>query len=59
MPQKLYGREGETAVIQVQDGGIGMAPEDLPRVLAAPGFRTPAAQAHTTEGRGEGLTVIQ
>jgi anti-sigma regulatory factor (Ser/Thr protein kinase) len=52
-------REGETAVIQIQDGGIGIAPEDLPRVLETPGFRTPAAQAHTPEGGGEGLSGVQ
>jgi signal transduction histidine kinase/ActR/RegA family two-component response regulator len=49
--------DGE-AVLRVQDTGIGIPPELLPRVFE-PFFRGPRAQEHTPAGLGIGLTLVR
>ncbi len=51
------GREGDAVVVSVADTGIGIAPEDLPRVLT-PYFRTAEAKK-TAGGTGLGLGITQ
>ena len=51
------GREGDDVVISIADTGIGIAPEDLPRVLT-PYFRTAEAKK-TAGGTGLGLGITQ
>jgi len=50
--------EGESAVIEVTDRGIGIAPEDLPR-LFTPFFRTDRSRARGTGGTGLGLALAK
>ncbi len=50
--------EGEDAVIEVSDRGIGIAPEDLPR-LFTPFFRTDRSRARGTGGTGLGLALAK
>jgi signal transduction histidine kinase len=47
-------REGKKAVLYVQDDGIGIAPEDMPRIFSK-FYRTEAAQRIDTEGFGIAL----
>ncbi|WP_236967978.1 sensor histidine kinase [Microbacterium aurantiacum] len=51
------GKEGNDVVISVADTGIGIAPDDLPRVLT-PYFRTAEAKK-TAGGTGLGLGITQ
>jgi signal transduction histidine kinase len=50
--------EGATAVVEVLDRGIGIAPEDLPR-LFTPFFRTDRSRARGTGGTGLGLALAR
>ncbi len=50
--------EGAGAVIEVRDRGIGIAPEDLPR-LFTPFFRTDRSRARGTGGTGLGLALAR
>ncbi|HEX6212602.1 MAG TPA: ATP-binding protein [Methylomirabilota bacterium] len=52
------GAEDGEAVLRVQDTGIGIPPELLPRVFE-PFFRSPRAQEHTPAGLGIGLTLVR
>jgi two-component system OmpR family sensor kinase len=51
-------REGDAAVLEVKDRGIGIAPEDLPR-LFTPFFRTDRSRARGTGGTGLGLALAR
>jgi signal transduction histidine kinase len=58
-PVQLAARaEPAAAVLEVQDRGIGIAPEDLPR-LFTPSFRTDRSRARTTGGVGLGLALAR
>ncbi len=59
-PVRLSARAGEggAAVLEVADQGIGIAPEDLPR-LFTPFFRTDRSRARGTGGVGLGLTLAK
>ncbi len=48
---------GETAVLQVADTGIGIAPQDVPRIFDRL-FRTDAAD-RSTKGAGLGLAIVK
>jgi signal transduction histidine kinase len=50
--------EGGSALIEVRDRGIGIAPEDLPR-LFTPFFRTDRSRARGTGGTGLGLALAK
>jgi signal transduction histidine kinase/DNA-binding response OmpR family regulator len=50
--------EGETAVLEVQDTGIGIPPEQLPHVFER-FHRVPSARSRTHEGTGIGLALVQ
>ena len=50
--------EGASAVLEVSDRGIGIAPEDLPR-LFTPFFRTDRSRARGTGGTGLGLALAK
>ena len=50
--------EGGAAVLEVRDRGIGIAPEDLPR-LFTPFFRTDRSRARGTGGVGLGLALAR
>jgi len=52
------GREGEALRISVQDQGIGVEPQDLPR-LFTPFFRTDRSRARGTGGVGLGLALAK
>ena len=52
------GAEPGGAVIEVRDRGIGIAPEDLPR-LFTPFFRTDRSRARGTGGTGLGLALAK
>jgi signal transduction histidine kinase len=45
-------------VIEVADTGIGIAPEDLPRVFEE-FYRSANARAHTGDGTGLGLSIVK
>jgi signal transduction histidine kinase len=51
-------RDGSAAVLEVRDRGIGIAPEDLPR-LFTPFFRTDRSRARGTGGTGLGLALAR
>jgi signal transduction histidine kinase len=51
-------RDGAGAVVEVRDRGIGIAPEDLPR-LFTPFFRTDRSRARGTGGTGLGLALAR
>jgi signal transduction histidine kinase len=53
----IRGEAGE-AVVEVTDEGIGIAPEDLPR-LFTPFFRTDRSRARGTGGTGLGLALAK
>jgi signal transduction histidine kinase len=58
-PVRLVARpDGAGAVLEVRDLGIGIAPEDLPR-LFTPFFRTDRSRARGTGGTGLGLTLAR
>ncbi len=48
--------EGSRARLSVTDQGIGIAPDDLPRIFHR-FFRTDGARAHTKKGTGLGLAI--
>ncbi len=50
--------DGGGAVLEVRDRGIGIAPEDLPR-LFTPFFRTDRSRARGTGGTGLGLALAK
>ena len=52
------GREGDALRISVQDQGIGVEPQDLPR-LFTPFFRTDRSRARGTGGVGLGLALAK
>ncbi|HXW36047.1 MAG TPA: HAMP domain-containing sensor histidine kinase, partial [Acidimicrobiales bacterium] len=49
--------DGDTAVLEVQDHGTGIAPEDRPRIFE-PFFRSDASRARATGGAGLGLSIV-
>jgi signal transduction histidine kinase len=51
-------RDAGAAILEVRDRGIGIAPEDLPR-LFAPFFRTDRSRARGTGGTGLGLALAR
>jgi signal transduction histidine kinase len=51
-------REGDGAVLEVRDRGIGIDPQDLPR-LFTPFFRTDRSRARGTGGTGLGLALAK
>ncbi len=51
-------RDAATAVLQVQDTGIGMADTDAPRVFER-FYRADPSRSRATEGAGLGLTLAQ
>ena len=51
-------REGDGVVVEVRDRGIGIDPQDLPR-LFTPFFRTDRSRARGTGGTGLGLTLAK
>jgi signal transduction histidine kinase len=51
-------RHGHTAVVRVTDTGIGIAPEDQPRVFDR-FYRADAARTRSTGGTGLGLTIAK
>ncbi len=58
-PVVLAARAGEGgALLEVRDRGIGIAPEDLPR-LFTPFFRTDRSRARGTGGVGLGLALVR
>ena len=58
-PIRLAARaDGAGAVLEVHDDGIGVAPEDLPR-LFTPFFRTDRSRARGTGGTGLGLALAR
>jgi heavy metal sensor kinase len=48
--------DGQQAILSVSDQGIGIAPEDHPRIFDR-FFRTDEARAHTKKGTGLGLAI--
>ena len=54
---RLLRREGE-AVIEVQDSGSGISPQDLPHVFDR-FYRTDESRARVTGGRGVGLSIAR
>jgi heavy metal sensor kinase len=48
--------DGQEAILSVTDQGIGIAPEDRPKIFAR-FFRTDNARAHTKKGTGLGLAI--
>jgi two-component system OmpR family sensor kinase len=51
-------RDGERVVFEVRDRGMGIAPEDLPRVFTA-FFRAERSRSRETGGVGLGLTLAK
>jgi PAS domain S-box-containing protein len=51
-------RQGGRAVLTVRDTGIGVAPEQLPRLFDR-FHRVPGARSRTHEGTGIGLSLVQ
>ncbi|MBI5624069.1 MAG: response regulator [Elusimicrobia bacterium] len=51
-------REDGRAIVFIRDSGIGIAPEDLPRLFQSY-YRTPAAREHKPEGTGLGLVIVK
>jgi signal transduction histidine kinase len=51
-------RERDSARIDVQDSGIGLAPDDVPRVFER-FFRADPARSSAIEGSGLGLSLVQ
>lgn len=50
--------EGERVVASVEDSGIGISPEDLPRIFDR-FFQAPNAREHHKKGFGLGLTIAK
>jgi PAS domain S-box-containing protein len=50
--------EGDTAVLEVRDNGVGIAPEDLPKLFERL-YRSASAIASQTPGAGLGLPIVQ
>ncbi len=58
-PVRLAARgEGGAAILEVRDAGIGIAPDDLPR-LFTPFFRTDRSRARGSGGFGLGLALAR
>ncbi len=51
-------KEGETVKIQVQDNGIGIAPEDVPNIFDR-FYRSDESRARKTGGSGLGLSIAR
>jgi two-component system, OmpR family, phosphate regulon sensor histidine kinase PhoR len=51
-------REHDFVRVSVRDSGIGIPPEDLPRVFEQ-FFRSPASVEHQIEGSGLGLAIVK
>src|SRR6185295_5859182 len=49
---------GDSVVLQVKDTGVGIEPEELPRVFER-FHRVPNARSRTNEGTGIGLALVQ
>ena len=49
-------RGGQCALLQVQDHGCGIAPDELPHIFEIY-YRAPGARSSTTSGLGLGLTI--
>jgi len=51
-------RNGQRALLQVQDHGCGIAPDELPHIFEIY-YRTPGARSSTISGLGLGLTICK
>jgi signal transduction histidine kinase len=54
--ETLKGQRG--AILAVEDRGVGIAPEDLPRIFE-PFYRSPQARRRGVAGVGLGLAVVR
>lgn len=52
------GAEADWAIVEIEDSGIGVAPEELPRLFER-FHRVEGVQARTHEGSGIGLALVQ
>ena len=50
--------EGKTIVTEIEDNGVGIAPEDLPHVFDR-FYRADTARSASTGGNGIGLSIVQ
>ena len=51
-------RDGDDALLEVRDTGIGIAPEDLPRVFTR-FWRGERSRSRDTGGAGIGLSIVK
>ena len=51
-------RDGETAVLQVKDKGMGISPEEIPKIFQR-FYRSKNITASETGGSGLGLTLVK
>lgn len=49
---------GDEALVEVSDQGIGIAPDQLPKLFSE-FYRTPQSRRHTREGTGLGLAIVR